>query len=114
VQEHCLDDCREKRESKVFEDALMCLDVFGFDWMCLGEKLKREERKNLPKNYPKLFLSFFSFFLQNEGYGVIYTGKMTIRLPAYLAGPSATLLTSAISAFSWFNLRHVFKGLGLS
>ena len=35
--------------------------------MCLREKLEREERENLPKNYP------FFFGLQNEGSGVIYS-----------------------------------------
>ena len=87
----------EKRgESKLFKGL----------WMCLGEKLEREERKNLPRNYPKLF-----FFGQNEGSKGIYIENLALRLPAHHVGPSTTLLTLVVLAFSWFNFGYVFEGL---
>ena len=60
--------------------------VFGCVWMCLGEKLEREERESTQK-LPKIFL-----FLQNEGSRGIYTGKMTNRLPPH---------QSVVFSFSW-------------
>ena len=86
----------EKRgESKVFEDV----------WMCLGDKLERRERERPRKTAQNFFV------LKNEGFRGIYTGKVTLRLPAHLIGPLATLLTSVVLAFSWSSFLCIFKGL---
>ena len=94
-------NCHEKRRIK---GVWWCLDVFG---RCLGEKLERGERKFAQK-LPKIF---FFFLLQNEGSRDIYTGKVTLKLLAHLVGPPATLLTSAVSAFSCSSFWRIFEGL---
>ena len=71
--------------------------------MCLGEKLEREERENLPRK------SFF-FWWQNEGLGGIYSEKVTLQLSAHLEGPLTALLMSAIPTFSRFNFGRIFEG----
>ena len=48
----------------------------------IREKLERKERENLPKNCPEFF--FFFFFGSNEGLGIIYSEKITIRLSVHL------------------------------
>ena len=83
--------------------------MFEGVWMCLGEKLEREEREresaqNCLEN---------RFFLQNEGFGGIYSEKVTLQLPVYLMGLPATLLTSAILALSQFKFECIFEGLSI-
>ena len=50
-------------------------------------------------------------FLQNEGSGGIYIGKMPFRLLVHLERPLATLLTLVVFTFSWFNFGCIFVGL---
>ena len=58
----------------------MCLDMF--------EREIKERRKIIYLgNCPK---SFFFFFLQNEGPGSFYIGKLTLQLLAHLVWPPAT------------------------
>jgi len=77
--------------------------VFGRE---IKERKEREREREFAKNYLEIF-----FFWQNEGLMVIYSEKMTFRLPMHLVRPSATLLTSAILAFSRFNFGRIFEGL---
>ena len=74
--------------------------------MCLGEKLEREERER--KSAQNCLEN--RFFLQNEGFGGIYSEKVTLQLLVHLEGPLATLLTSAILAFSRLNFGRIFEG----
>ena len=53
----------------MFEGVLICLGVFERE---IRERREREFAQKLPR----IFL--FSFWAQNEGLGVIYTGKMTL------------------------------------
>ena len=65
--------------------------------MCLGDKLERGGRESTvetAKNH------FFFFFGKMRGLEIFICGKLTLWLLAHLVWPSATLLTSAISAFS--------------
>ena len=71
---------------------------------CVWEREERESTQKLP---------IIFFFFNNEGFGIIYTEKMTLQHSAHLVGPPAiaTLLTSAILAFSQFEFGHLFEGL---
>ena len=72
---------------------------------CVWERKERESTQKLP--------IIFFFFFHNEGFVIIYIEKMTLQHSAHLVGPPAiaTLLTSAILAFSQFEFGHLFEGL---
>ena len=62
--------------------------MFEGVWMCLGEKLEREERER--KSTQNCLEN--RFFLQNEGFRGIYSEKVTLQLPEHLVGLPTTLL----------------------
>ena len=81
VQEHYLVIVEKREESKVFG--------------CVWKRNQREERKreSPPKKLPKNL-----FFLQNDGFGSIYNGIMTLWLSEALEWPSTTQGLPATSA----------------
>ena len=70
--------------------------------MCLGEKLERGERESAQN---------LLLFLQNEGFGGIYRGKLTLQLLRHLVWSPATLADIRSSGFYWTSFKRIFDGL---